>query len=165
MVEKLTAQLEALTALKKEHEELLLVKFKELLNAKKAKIRELDRALEATSATQDTEGIIPCFSQSWFELTLRFLQNPCKGTMAKARPLWYHQSRSWNQNQHVQEDGAKRHRRRRRRRRQKLLHRVGSANLSLHPPTQTPMTLQRRKWMWMNPQSVPHAQPARAAKF
>jgi len=73
MVEKLTAQLEALTALKKEHEELLLVKFKELLNAKKAKIRELDRALEATSATQDTEGIIPCFSQSWFELTLRFL--------------------------------------------------------------------------------------------
>ncbi|KAF8245787.1 hypothetical protein K440DRAFT_662555 [Wilcoxina mikolae CBS 423.85] len=55
MIENLTAQLKALTALKKEHEELLLVKFKELLNAKKAKIRELDRALESASAAQDAE--------------------------------------------------------------------------------------------------------------
>ncbi|KAF8540788.1 hypothetical protein BDD12DRAFT_879935 [Trichophaea hybrida] len=53
MIVNLTAQLEALTTLKKEHEELLLVKFKELLNAKKAKIRELDRTLESASATQD----------------------------------------------------------------------------------------------------------------
>ena len=54
LIERLTAQLEALTALKKEHEELLLVKFQELLNAKKAKIRELSRELElAVAAAQD----------------------------------------------------------------------------------------------------------------
>jgi ribose 5-phosphate isomerase A len=45
-LEKLTAQVKDLVAFKKEHEEMLLVKFSELLNSKKAKIRELSRELE-----------------------------------------------------------------------------------------------------------------------
>ncbi|PWW72650.1 hypothetical protein C7212DRAFT_335721, partial [Tuber magnatum] len=45
-IEALTKQLKDLAAFKKEHEEQLLVKFSELLNSKKAKIRELSRELE-----------------------------------------------------------------------------------------------------------------------
>ncbi|PUU76475.1 hypothetical protein B9Z19DRAFT_1088186 [Tuber borchii] len=45
-IEALTKQLKDLAVFKKEHEEMLLVKFSELLNSKKAKIRELSRELE-----------------------------------------------------------------------------------------------------------------------
>lgn len=44
------AQVKDLVAFKKEHEETLLVKFSELLNSKKAKIRELSRELEMAKA-------------------------------------------------------------------------------------------------------------------
>lgn len=49
-IAKLMNQLKALVDLKKEHEETLLVKFNELLNSKKSKIRELNQALEAASS-------------------------------------------------------------------------------------------------------------------
>lgn len=49
-ITKLMNQLKALVDLKKEHEETLLVKFSELLNSKKSKIRELNQALEAASS-------------------------------------------------------------------------------------------------------------------
>ncbi|KAL7267063.1 ribose-5-phosphate isomerase rki1 [Rhizina undulata] len=45
-IEQLASQLKHLAVLKREHEELLLVKFKELLNAKKTKIREVNQVLE-----------------------------------------------------------------------------------------------------------------------
>lgn len=53
---KLQQQLESLTAMKKEHEETLLLKFKDLLNSKKTKIRELNRALDAAATIEGAEG-------------------------------------------------------------------------------------------------------------
>jgi hypothetical protein len=59
VIKDLTEKLEALALLKKEHEDLLLVKFKELLNTKKAKIRELGRQLEQANARNGAdEGTI-----------------------------------------------------------------------------------------------------------
>ncbi|RPA99512.1 hypothetical protein L873DRAFT_1767181 [Choiromyces venosus 120613-1] len=52
-IEALTKQLKDLAEFKKEHEEMLLVKFSELLNSKKSKIRELSRELEIKSGGAD----------------------------------------------------------------------------------------------------------------
>lgn len=49
-IAKLANQLQSLVVLKKEHEETLLAKFSELLNSKKSKIRDLNRALGAASS-------------------------------------------------------------------------------------------------------------------
>lgn len=49
-ITKLANQLQSLVVLKKEHEETLLAKFSELLNSKKSKIRDLNRALDAASS-------------------------------------------------------------------------------------------------------------------
>lgn len=54
---KLQQQLESLTAMKKEHEETLLLKFKDLLNSKKTKIRELNRALDAAATIEGAEDV------------------------------------------------------------------------------------------------------------
>lgn len=56
IIRDLTSKIETLTALKKEHEDLLLVKFKELLNTKKAKIRELGRQLEQANERKAPEA-------------------------------------------------------------------------------------------------------------
>jgi hypothetical protein len=62
VIKDLMEKLESLASLKKEHEELLLLKFKELLNAKKAKIRELSRELDQANSINDDdeEGTASC---------------------------------------------------------------------------------------------------------
>lgn len=51
VIESLTAQLDNMTRLKKEHEKVLLSKFKGLLDSKKRKIRELNRELASARDT------------------------------------------------------------------------------------------------------------------
>lgn len=58
-IAKLTDQIKALVVLKKEHEETLLVKFSELLNSKKSKIRDLNRALETASSKVSIPEHVP----------------------------------------------------------------------------------------------------------
>ncbi|KAI5796725.1 hypothetical protein FPQ18DRAFT_133864 [Pyronema domesticum] len=71
-IKSLTNQLSELTDLKKKHEDLLLVKFSELLNSKKAKIRELTRELERSSLGR-SEGIhLPGPSPPYYLASYRY---------------------------------------------------------------------------------------------
>ena len=56
-IEKLIAQVKDLTTLKKEHEDALLLKFQELLNSKKQRIRDLNRIIEGRGVSPKLESI------------------------------------------------------------------------------------------------------------